>query len=936
MSRLRPALLFAIGWCAARLLAGATPEIAPAADPGELQRTTLPNGFRCVVLRRTAEPGRISLRLIVHAGSLDEHGDELGFAHFVEHMAFNGTRHYPPGKLMLFFQRNGLAWGVDASADTSLTHTTYKLDLPAGRADQFDEALQVLRDYADGIEFAPAEVKRERGVIVSELTARDTNTWQVTRQRISALYSGSAIPTRLPVGNTATIKQATAFQLRAFYQRCYRPERMTLLVVGDVTNEAAMALIEKNFASLAGVGPSVAPVLPDLPRNEGLRAHVIASATSTAAAVILTGVVPVPTDAEAVRAADRACYVVGRALDRRLNERQRQLSDKIGRAFAGRGSEIDGRFRQISLEVHAKVDAWPAAVALIENEFRRARENGFSAEELREMSASLLAGARAARDAAPRVTPDQLANEIADSLAAGVDWQSPVASLGETEAWVARFAPADAAAALQAMFPEDRLHLLLMLREPGKTAPADILAAYRDSAARPLAAVSAPAADELRFRYADFGPVGLVTSHRTVADLQIELVEFANGARLNLRASDTEPHHFKLVAYLGRGIADAPRDRPGLPFLGGMLLGACDLHRHTRGELGRLIRLRAVEAGVTYALDRFAIELQGPSTELPFALRFVAAYLSDLKFEEAKMSPALSNYAAGWAALVGSSQTLSRTDRGFYLHAHDPRFRFPPLADVARYPFAEVVAWVQSRWLDGPIEIALAGDFDPQAAIDATATTIGALPTRHEAAPIRGDERVALPAKLYRNLSPVPLADHAATVQFAWTANDLANVRVKRALLLANDGLVNRLRGKLRDELGVTYDPLGDIVRDATQPDFGFADIEITFEPKRAQALSDRVLKLADEFARQGLTLDEFSRVREPRIAHTVAALRTNAWWLEEVLARAQSQPALLDEARTAVTDFASLTLKEVNRAAATHYRLTNAHVVGVVPAPAK
>ena len=76
--------------------------------------------------------------------------------------------------------------------------------------------------------------------------------------------------------------------------------------------------------------------------------------------------------------------------------------------------------------------------------------------------------------------------------------------------------------------------------------------------------------------------------------------------------------------------------------------------------------------------------------------------------------------------------------------------------------------------------------------------------------------------------------------------------------------------------------------------------------------------------------------IREPRIARTVAALRTNAWWLEEVLARAQSQPALLDEARTAVTDFASLTLKEVNRAAATHYRLTNAHVVGVVPAPAK
>jgi len=647
---------------------------------------------------------------------------------------------------------------------------------------------------------------------------------------------------------------------------------------------------------------------------------------------MLTSVGPVPTDARAIRAADCASYVILRALDRRLNERQRQLADQFGRAYAGRTFGIEGRFRQISLVVDAKAGEWPAAVALIENEFRRARENGFSADELREMSASLLAAARAARDAAPRVTPDRLANEIAAALAIGVDWQPPAAAVAEIEAWVPRFTPEAAADALQAMFPEDRLHLLLTLREPGKIAPADILAAYRDSAARPLAAVSAPAAEELRFRYDDFGPAGLVASHRTVADLRIDLVEFANGARLNLRASDTEPNHFKLIAYLGRGIADVPRDRPGLPFLGGMLLGSSDLQRHTRVELGRLIRLRAVEAEAKFQLDRFALEVQGPSTELPFALRFVAAFLSDVKFEESKMSQALSIYAAEWAAVNGSSQNLSRMDRDFRLRADDPRFRFPPQSDVARYPFAEVVAWVRSRWLDGPIEIALAGDFDPPTAIDTTAATIGALPARHEAAPLRDDERVAWPAKPYRNLNTVPLADHAATVQFVWTANDLANGRIKRALLLANDGLIDRLRVKLRDELGVTYDPLGGIVRDAAQPDFGFANIEITFEPKQAQALSDRVLKLADEFARQGLTPEEFSRVREPQIARTAAALRTNAWWLDEVLARAQSQPALLDEARTAATDFASLTREEVNRVAATHYRYPHAHVVGIVP----
>lgn len=292
----------------------------PVAKEATLQRGTLPNGLRYAVLPRPTEPGRISLRLIVHAGSLDERDDELGYAHFVEHMAFNGTTHYPPGKLVPFFQRLGLTWGGDATADTSFTHTTYKLDLPAGRGDQLREALRVLRDYADGIAFDSAEVRREKGVILSEITARESNEWQVNVAKLSALYARSLIPARLPLATSAAVKQAAASRLRAFYRRVYRPERMTLLVVGDVTSESFTPLLEEAFRSLVPVGPGGPQVLPQLPAGEGLRAHVIGNPNATAAVVIFSSIGPVSADAATARATGHADYVVLRALDRRLDD----------------------------------------------------------------------------------------------------------------------------------------------------------------------------------------------------------------------------------------------------------------------------------------------------------------------------------------------------------------------------------------------------------------------------------------------------------------------------------------------------------------------------------------------------------------------------------------------------------------------------------------
>src|SRR3954462_6142133 len=143
------------------------------ADPS-VRFGTLPNGLRYAVMPNREPQGRASMRLFVNVGSLNENEDQRGLAHFLEHMAFNGSSHYPPGTLVEFFQRMGMSFGGDTNASTSFDHTVYLLELPDVKPATVAEGLQVFSDYAGGLLLEPKEIDKERGIILSEKRTRDS------------------------------------------------------------------------------------------------------------------------------------------------------------------------------------------------------------------------------------------------------------------------------------------------------------------------------------------------------------------------------------------------------------------------------------------------------------------------------------------------------------------------------------------------------------------------------------------------------------------------------------------------------------------------------------------------------------------------------------------------------------------------------------------
>lgn len=545
-------------------------------------------------------------------------------------------------------------------------------------------------------------------------------------------------------------------------------------------------------------------------------------------------------------------------------------------------------------------------------ELRRARDRGFGEAEVAEQVATRLAWARASVDTFATEPPAAIASQIAGALGDGNRWQHPAAMLAALEARRQGLTAEAARAAVRRIFAPEHLQLLLTRASVPAGSTAAMLAAYHTHAARALDPEPA-AAPPLEFRYAKSGRPGAIRQRRTEPDLGLELVAFANGARLNLRASALEPRRFRLVARLGHGLADAPNTQPGLPHLAAHFLAESDLGRHTRDEVARLLGLHAVTLHATYD-HSYLLEATGPTSELPFALQLIAAELSDAKIDPLRLTQGQSAYAA--CSLTQGADVSGRAQQAALaqIYGDDPRLRTPTQQEIERYPFSELAGWIRAHWVGGPVEIGLVGDFDPSAVATEAAASLGAMPNRP--APETRDTPV-LRAAPARDTLRETLADDAAAVRLTWPVGPGLASRPRSALTLACKILEDRLHRTLRQELGATYTPLCDLSGLDARTDTLTAVAQFTFPPEKAAELAERALALAGQLAAGGATAEEFARLREPLRTRLAERRRDNDAWLDDIVGVAQSAPAALEYFRAAPAAFDALTLDDVNRAAA-------------------
>jgi predicted Zn-dependent peptidase len=240
-------------------------------DP-KLRVGKLDNGLTYYVYPNQTPRGEAVYRLFVKAGSVNERDDQQGLAHFLEHLAFNGTRHFPGDGIVRFLQSKGAKFGKDLNAHTSFNETVYKLQLPCSDEQLVDSTLTILADWASGLTIAPEEVEKERGVILSEWLSRGGTKTDNSMKLVTELLNGSLYSRRITIGDTAIIRHATPQTIRDYYQQWYRPELMAVAVVGDVNVARVERMIREKFGAMRPMGPMspmgpIGPIRPMSPKG---------------------------------------------------------------------------------------------------------------------------------------------------------------------------------------------------------------------------------------------------------------------------------------------------------------------------------------------------------------------------------------------------------------------------------------------------------------------------------------------------------------------------------------------------------------------------------------------------------------------------------------------------------------------------------------------
>lgn len=918
------------GWIACGLLVVATPVVAREQTKADRERQWafetsdirpdpafrfgyLANGMRYIVRRNATPSGTALVRMDVAVGSLDERKSERGYAHFVEHMAFNGSTRIAEGEMVRLLERHGLAFGADTNASTSFDRTLYKLDLPTAQPELLDIALMLMRETASELTLSPEAVSRERGVILSEM--RDRNTWQLrdTIASTAFFYPKSLFAARFPIGTTKTLEAVSASKLRAFYQREYVPAKITLVVVGDFDPALVEQRIKAKFdtwrAAKTQDQPSAGPVRP---KDRNRSTIYIDPAVSERVQVTRSGAWLDEPDTVAQRRENLLRQIGYEIINRRLTRLSRQADPPFRGAGFGSGNVFEAA-RSTRLIVDTVDRKWRRGLIAAAREYRRALVWGVTTSEVSEQVANIRTSIE---DAAAAADTRSNAALTAVALALVSDRtipSHPADALARFRSIAPQITPEAVLAAMQreAVLLDDPLIRFRSRFEPAGGAKA-IRAVWDEAIGSQVSQESN--ADVAGFAYADFGPAGTVVSDTREPALGIRKVRFANGVMLNLRRTTLESDRIRATLSVDGGDRLDTKANPlateMLPFLDEGGLG-----KHSADDLQTILAGRSVGDSFGTGDTSFDAGARTTPRDLELQLQLWAAFLTDPGYRpegEVQYRHNMNNY---FQQLRATPSSALRADLGGILSVNDPRFTLQDVKSYRALTFAKLKQDVSDRFANGAIEIGLVGAIDEDQAIALTAATFGALPPREASfkpstQPLRAfsaDRR----ARIIHHSGP---ADQAL-LRLTWPTRDDADAVETLKMELLERVVRIELTDSLRETLGQAYSPSAASAMSHAWQGYGTFGIAASIAVRDVAATRIAIRQALIDLRNTPVDTDVLQRARQPMLEGMQNALKSNEGWIS-LVARAQSESDRIDRYLKAKDRLQTITAKDLQASA--------------------
>lgn len=902
------------------------------ADPNAVFGT-LDNGLRYVIRPTKAQPGRASFRLHMDVGSFMENDDQRGIAHFLEHMAFNGSKRFPAGETLEFFQRLGLSFGAHTNAETNFDTTVYMLELPRTNQETITAGIQFFRDVLDGLLLDAKEIEKERGVVLREMTSGNSAGRRKLVAEAKFALTDTRMDTRMPIGTAECISTMPRERFVEFYETWYRPERAVVIVVGDVKVDAIRSQIESEFADAKARRASVAnPDLGTIPSGQGVTAAWHTEQDAATTTVALTLYLPAKRTADSV-AHQRELLVRGMA-NMMLNARLQKLTGKPSSLAQSAQTGVAELFNFTELATAIAL-CDPAqtvsAVGLLEREIRRASEYGFTPSELADAKAKFVKIYEQHLATADTRAPGELAEELVHSVTTNTVFTDPAEDMRVFNEMLATLQGDECLAALRAAWASDDIRIFVSSSQPAPEGIEKKLAsAYKLSKVFPVSAPEDSAAEA--WAYTDFGPAATIAERREVKDLDLVQARLSNNVRVNVKRTAFDKNTVLVQLTFGGGLLEAPQDKPGLPDLAQAAFIGGGLQKHTAENLKRALIKQNV--GVVFSIGEDSFELFGQcaSGDLESQLQLCTAYLAAPGFRADAANQFQKSLDGLFAQIEHTPEGVMQRQVVNFLRGGDKRWGTPDRETFRARSLDEVKAWLAGPLAKGYLEVTVVGDVDPEQAITLVAKTLGALPEREATKP---DFAAARQVKFPRTATTRDIHFKAdaprAMILCAWPTTDGIDFVKECQLQVLSSVLGDRVRVKVREELGAAYSPKVYSFSSEALPGYGFIGAEMIVEPRQAADVAATVATIGAELKDGQITADEFDRAIKPQLGNVSQAATNNYYW-RAVLAQSQARPALLDSARTLEKVYQSITKDDIEKLAKEYLGKDQATIVTLTP----
>lgn len=851
----------------------------------KLRKGVFDNGMQYYIRVNRRPEQRAELRLVVNAGSILEDDEQLGLAHFVEHMAFNGTRNFAKQELVDYLESVGMRFGPDLNAYTSFDETVYMLQVRTDDSKIFETAFQILEDWAHQVSFESEEIDKERGVVIGEWRSGRGAGARVRDQQFPVLFKDSRYAERNIIGTKEILESFDHDSLRRYYRDWYRPDLMAVIAVGDFDPGVVEGLIRKHFAGLSSPSEPRERWIAQVPDHEETLVSVVADPEISGTSVSIAfkrDPDPEGTVGDYRRSLVETLFYG--MVNARLSERSQEADPPFLGASIGGGSFVRSKSVNV-LSAGVVQGGLDRGLAALLTEAERARRHGFLESELERHRAEVLRSYEQAYSERDKTNSRRYASEYIRSFlegepTPGIEYETELArhvmpgiTLEDVNLVARRFLDGSNRVILvtapQAS-PDsepvaDRESLLLAFN---KAAKADI-EPYEDKVSEgPL--------------LAEIPESGRVVERRALTEIEAQEWTLSNGIRVVLRPTNFKNDEVRFTSFSPGGHSlvddeDHVAAMTATAVLGLAGVGDVDLIELRKALSGKVVRVSASISELTEGLSG----MSSPD-DLETMFQLIRLYAT----EPRKSEVAFESFKARMKGMVENRDVQPMTeyrDRIQMIMSQN-HFRRRPFTEelLDELDLDRSYAIYRDRFSDlGDFTFFFVGNFELGEIEPLVATYLASLPSSGRVETFRdvGVEppRGVVEEVVYRGLEDKATVQLIFSGPFEWSREN------RYRLSSLGDALGLELRETLREDLGGTYD----VSVGASTTHYPTTRYRITVSFNCASdavgALTEAVFEDIAELKKKGASDDLVAKIAEFQRRQRETQLRENGFWLRSL-----------------------------------------------------